>query len=414
MRILRRPGTAGLIFVIAVFELLAFALIAVRPNPLDWVALGIGGCMVCLFLITYLLLTTCFPHIDRYVIIIVNFLVALGMIMQYRLTPETGMKQIVWFCGGQVGMFAVILILQHIKKWQRYLWPMILCSVGLLSITLVLGVVRGGARNWIAIASFTFQPSEFAKVLLIMILAIYLDKTSSIKKLLPLGLFVACAVVLLVVAKDLGAALLFFLTSVTLYFVATSNFWLTGLMLLAGAGGSIAAYKLFSHVRVRVQIWQNPWLLVEASGYQIVQGLMAIASGGLFGLGLYQGSPKHIPAYHTDFIFAVLCEEFGIIAGVIVIILFMVLVLRGASIALNASNKTDALMALGCCTMLAYQTFIIIGGVIKLIPLTGITLPFISYGGSSMLTNMIIIGVLESIAIKNGKANEAQRDVIVT
>ena len=160
---------------------------------------------------------------------------------------------------------------------------------------------------------------------------------------------------------------------------------------------------MFDHVKARVAIWLNPWATYSTSGYQIAQGLMAIASGGLWGLGLTKGLPKSIPAYNTDYIFAVICEEFGIVFGIAVIALYLVFIIRGALIALNARSRYLMLVAFGCTVLITLQSFIIIAGVIKLIPLTGITMPFVSYGGSSMIACMMLLGILEGVSIQNGE-----------
>ena len=171
----------------------------------------------------------------------------------------------------------------------------------------------------------------------------------------------------------------------------------------AGAAGAVASYYMFDHVKARVAIWLNPWATYSTSGYQIAQGLMAIASGGLWGLGLTKGLPKSIPAYNTDYIFAVICEEFGIVFGIAVIALYLVFIIRGALIALNARSRYLMLVAFGCTVLITLQSFIIIAGVIKLIPLTGITMPFVSYGGSSMIACMMLLGILEGVSIQNGE-----------
>ncbi len=157
-----------------------------------------------------------------------------------------------------------------------------------------------------------------------------------------------------------------------------------------------------------MDIWQNPWVADRTSGFQIVQGLMAIASGSLFGMGLGLGSPSAIPASNTDYVFAVICEEFGLITGIAVIIFYLLFILRGALIALNARTRFHQLLVFGATAMLALQCFVIIGGVIKMIPLTGITLPFISYGGSSMFSCMALVGIIEGVAVKNGEQDEKE------
>ena len=224
--------------------------------------------------------------------------------------------------------------------------------------------------------------------------------------------FTAVCVMLLVVEKDLGAALLISGTFLIMFYAATGRTWLTLLGVGILGGGAFASYKLFSHVRTRVEVWQDPWSVYQDGGYQIVQGLMALASGGLLGVGLGRGMPEVIPVRSSDYIFAVIGEEFGIIIGIFVIIFYLVFIVRGILIALDARSTYDALLVFGCTAMLSLQSFIIIGGVIKLIPLTGITMPFVSYGGSSILASMIQLGIIEGVAVKNGKADEAALEMM--
>ena len=279
---------------------------------------------------------------------------------------------------------------------------MALLSLGILAALLFVGKESGGARNWISIGGILFQPSEFVKVALVFLLADALTDHTHVKDLLPILLFVMVAISLLVLQRDLGAAMLLAGVFLLVFFVATSNIRATLAAMLLGGAGAYASYLLFDHVRARIAIWQDPWATYSTSGYQIAQGLMAIASGGLWGLGLGLGSPKMIPAYHTDYIFAVICEEFGIVFGIGVIMLYLLLVVRGVLISLNAQDRFSMLAAFGATALLAVQTFVIIGGVIKLIPLTGITMPFVSYGGSSMIACMLLVGILEGIAAQSG------------
>ena len=176
---------------------------------------------------------------------------------------------------------------------------------------------------------------------------------------------------------------------------------LTGLGLVGGAGAAVLGYTMFAHVKKRVAIWQNPWIYYETAGYQIAQMLMAIASGGLFGVGLGLGAPRVIPVYFTDCIFAVICEQFGIIFGILVLVMYVILILRGTSIATSARHSFHALLAMGATAMLGVQTFVIIGGVLKMIPLTGVTMPFVSYGGTSLVSCMGLIGLLQGVASVN-------------
>lgn len=238
--------------------------------------------------------------------------------------------------------------------------------------------------------------------------AYFLSTREKLFSFIPYIGFTGICVVLLVAAKELGTGLLLCGTFLILFFAATGRVLLTLLGVGVFGAGAYASYHIFSHVRTRVEVWLDPWASYNDQGYQIVQGLMALASGGLFGVGLGNGMPGVIPASHTDYIFSVIGEEFGILFAGVVIVFYLVFIVRGMLIALNAENTYDALLVFGCTCMLSLQGFIIIGGVIKLIPLTGITLPFVSYGGSSLLSSMIQLGIIEGVAIKNGKREEKE------
>ena len=395
------PSAGGLLALIVVFELSAFLLLAFSKSPVDTTALWIGAAAAGVLVLQYCLLTGLFRQLDRYVLIIANLLSGIGFILIYRMSPEHAIKQLIFYLVGVGCMIAILVIVRKCTFFEDriYIWMGIVLF--LLSISLVFGKETYGAKNWIIIGPVSVQPSEFAKVALLFVMAGCLRQKTKLIRLWPLFVFICISLVLLVLMKDLGAALLFGITFLILFYVATGNLLVTGLCLLGAAGGSVVAYKLFDHVKVRVQMWKNPWLDVENKGYQIVQGLVAIASGGLLGLGLTKGSPNVIPASKSDYIFAVLCEEMGILIGVAVIAFYIILVVRGALIAVNAYSAYDSLLALGATSILTVQSFIIIAGVIKMIPLTGITLPFISYGGTSVVSCMALIGVLEGVALRN-------------
>jgi cell division protein FtsW (lipid II flippase) len=305
-------------------------------------------------------------------------------------------------------MVIAMLVIRRADNFGRLNWFFMVLMVALLGSTLLFARTIGGAKNWIDLGAFSFQPSEFAKILFIVVTAYFLSTRKKLRSLWIYIAFTAVSVSLLVLSKDLGGALLFCGTFLVVFYAGTGNGWLT----LGGIGvfgaGAVGSYYLFSHVKTRVDVWRDPWSLYNDQGYQIVQGLMAIASGGLLGSGLGLGMPGVIPAAHTDYIFAVVSEEFGLIAGLMLIVFYLVFIIRGILIALNARNTFDALLVFGCTVMLSLQSFIIIGGVIKLIPLTGITLPFLSYGGSSVLSAFLQLGIIEGVAIKNGELDEAE------
>ena len=401
MTFVRRSATAALMLNV-VFTLSAFILLAFRGETIDFYALLMGVTIAALMLIFYNVTNKIFKYPDRIVLVCCITLVSIGLIMQYRISPETGWKQLLWFVSGIVAMYITIMLFKSNLNLGKVNWLLIAATAGLLLMALVFARVIGGAKNWIKIGPFSFQPSEFAKITFLVSAAYYFSKKDTIMSLLPYAIFSGACILILVVSKDLGAAMLFALSFLIIFFVSTgSKLWTLGGIGVLGVG-AVLSYKFFSHVRIRVEIWQDPWAVYYGQGYQIVQGLMAIASGSFFGTGLSLGTPKSIPANSTDFIFAVICEEFGIIFGTALIILYLVFILRGALIALNARNKNEQLLVFGCTAMLSLQCFIIIAGVIKMIPLTGITLPFISYGGSSMWSCMILVGIIQGIAVKNG------------
>jgi len=407
-----RRSAAVVLFFILLLVLSAFGLLAFRDGQFDIIAaaFGIGACV--LFVTLYNVAKTVFRHIDRYVLIICIFLTGIGFIMQYRLNPEYALRQIIMFAIGIVALFIAIAAVKKAGNFGKWNYIFMAGVLGLLLLSLLFARVIGGARNWVQILGMSMQPSEFAKVLFIVTAAYFFSNKNRIASILPFLLFSAACILVLVLSKDLGAAILYALTTLVMFFAGTGRALLT----LAGMGilsaGAYASYRLFPHVKTRVDIWQNPWVAERTEGYQIVQALMAIASGSLFGMGLGLGSPASIPASYTDFIFAGLCEEFGIIAGVAVILFYLLFVLRGALIALNARTLFHQLLVFGCTAMLCLQCFVIIAGVIKMIPLTGITLPFISYGGSSMVSCMALVGIIEGVAVKNGEYDEKKIESI--
>ena len=404
---IKRKSAALVLLLLVLFILSAFGLLSMRNGEFD-LAVAMEGVILAIFLLFhYNILRFAFKHLDRFVLLAADFLWCLGLVVIFRLDPDLAFRQFLYVIAGTILMVITMNLIRRSKDFGKINWLFMALCLLLLASTLVLGRTIGGARNWIDLGFITFQPSELAKILFILVSAYFLTTRDKLAAFIPYMIFTAACVILLVVARDLGAALLVAGTFLIMFFAATGRTLLT----LLGVGvlgvGAYGSYRLFSHVRTRVEVWIDPWSSYQDQGYQIVQGLMALASGGLFGVGLGMGSPDTIPANHTDYIFTVIGEEFGIIVGVFAILFYLVFIVRGILIALNAKSTYDALLVFGCTAMLSLQSFIIIGGVIKLIPLTGITLPFISYGGTSTLASMIQLGIIEGVAIKNGKNDEA-------
>ena len=378
---------------VMLFYFTAFLLLYLRDMAWEGLALA-AGVPVMIWLGTNFL-PRLFPS-DRLLLSLTNFLCALGVLVLYDTNPSYAYAQALYYGVGIVCMIACVWVMRMVHRWRGIIWLMIPASLALLVLPLLIGRETNGATNWIYIGSMSLQPSEVVKLSLILIISWLMSKR---RFFLWLIFAVACLGILMLQA-DLGTALLYYGTTLLLYYASSGNLWMSGLGLAGGAGAAVIGYQRFAHVKKRVAIWQNPWADYNM-GYQIIQGLMAIASGGLFGLGLGLGSPTTIPVYYTDYIFAVICEQFGLIFGVCVLLMYVAIIWRGATIAMAARHSFHGLVAMGCTVMIGLQTFVIIGGVIKLIPLTGVTMPFVSYGGTSLVSSMCLIGLLQGVGSIN-------------
>lgn len=405
---LRRHSAGIILSFMVLFALSAFVLLSFLHGGFSLSMLIAGICLCAYVIVQYNVIGAIFRHIDRFVLLITDFLLIVGMIMLYRLDPQTGQRQFIWILTGTVLMVIALLVIRKATDFGRWNLFFMILAVGMLGITLVLAQTTYGARNWLRIGPFSFQPSEFAKILFLIVTAYYLSTRQRKRDLWPYFVFTILCVLLLVAARDLGAALLFAGTFLIVFYVGTGSVAITLASIAAFTGGALLSYKMFAHVRTRVQVWLDPWATYNDNGYQIVQGLLAIASGGLLGTGLGNGMPSSIPVAESDYIFAAICEEFGIIVGLALIGFYLLFIVRGILIAMSARDRFDKLLVFGATCMLALQSFIIIGGVIKLIPLTGITMPFVSYGGSSMLSSMMVLGIIEGVADKNGELDEQE------
>lgn len=403
----RDPGRL-LSSVVMLFFFSAFLLLALKDMKWEGFALA-AGVPAMIWLGTHVL-PRLFPS-DKLLLSLTNFLCALGVLVLYATSPATAYRQALYYGVGLVAMVLCVWMVRLVRSWHVPVLLMMPLSLGVLVLPLVLGRETNGATNWIYFAGLSVQPSELVKISLLLILSFYMSR----HRMLPwLGFSVACLGVLML-QKDLGTALLYYGVTLMLYFASTGNLALAGLGLAGGAGAAVMGYRMFAHVKKRVAVWRNPWADYKNSGYQIVQGLMALASGGLIGVGLGLGTPTSIPVYETDFIFAVICEQFGLIFGVCVLLVYVALIWRGATIAMAARRSFHGLLAMGATLMLGLQTFVIIGGVIKLIPLTGVTMPFVSAGGSSLLSSMCLIGLLQGVdSLNNDDLDEDARVAMIS
>jgi peptidoglycan glycosyltransferase len=422
-------GALALLITAAGYVLLAFSKAPTLPPKL-W---GFLGAIVALFACAHLAVRRFAPRADPTLLPIAALLLGIGFVTISRLdlhptkdNPAVAPAQSVWIAVG-IGAFVLTLFLvRHVRSLARYRYTFLLLGVGALLLPLVpgLGAEINGARLWVRLGGLTFQPGEIAKVLLVIFFAAYLVEKRELlssgsrrlgrlylpdpKHLGPLLVPWGVAILIMVQQKDLGSSLLFFAVFVAMLYIATlrSAYLLAGVALF---GGAVAiAYQAFAHVQERVSVWINPWTDAQGHGYQLTQSLFAFGSGGFAGKGIGLGTPEIIPVGKSDFILAAIGEELGLIGTIAVIGAFLLLVGSGYRIALQARRPFSQLFAAGLATILGVQTFVIVGGVIRVIPLTGVTLPFVSYGGSSLVANFIILALL--LRISDESAAEAEQD----
>lgn len=334
------------------------------------------------------------------------FLMSLGIAELYRLNPHLAKRQFIWFILGFCICLIIPIILNILPRLNLFKYLYLFLGLSLLLATLLIGIENGGAKNWISIKGLTFQPSELVKILFIFYLSsCFSNHNLKIKDLIFPSIMSLIFIVCLVFQTDLGSALIFFMTYLVMVYISTSKTWLVLLGSFLACIGSIVGYNLFSHVKVRVEIWLNPWIDISNKGYQMAQSLFAIGTYGALGSGFNMGMPTTIPVVEKDLIFSAICEEFGVFFGIGIILIFIMIFYRSVKISLNSQNKFLGLLSSGMTSLLCFQTFLILGGATKLIPLTGVTLPFISYGGSSIVINFVLIGILQWVSIRNAKYN---------
>jgi cell division protein FtsW len=338
-------------------------------------------------------------------------LIGLGWMEIFRLSPELAFKQMIWILIGEAVFVLWLCLVRDYRVLEDYKYLFLVGAVILQGAVAVVGHEVNGARLWFRLGFFSFQPVEIVKIFVTVFLAAYLKQNREIleKPLLghgagtaryyvPLFVLWGLAESVLIIEKDLGMALLLFGVFLGLFYVTTRKGWLTALGLLIFLGASFLLYHVFSHVRVRIDNWLNPWADPEGRGYQMIQALYSLANGGILGTGLGLGKPYYIPAVSTDYIFVALAEETGLLGAFVILILFVIIIQRMFRSALSSGDYFSVLLSTGLGLLFATQVFIIVGGAVKLIPLTGITLPFVSYGGSSLVSNFILLGLFMQIS----------------
>ena len=350
------------------------------------------------------------PGADPAILPVVFLLSGIGITFVTRLAPSLAMSQLIILFASIALMIITLALVKNLDIVKRYKYTFGAIGILLLILPMFIGTEIYGSKLWIRIGSFTIQPGEFAKIFIVLFLAGYLSenrellsisshsilgfKVPRLRLLTPLFLVWGVCLLVVVFERDLGSALLFYTIFLMMLYAATGrvSYVVIGFFLLGV--GAVGAYHFLSHVQVRFQVWLNPFADAQNKGYQIVQSLYSLADGGLFGVGVGKGLAKLIPIVESDFIFSAIGEEMGLLGGAAVLLGFMLFAVRGLTTAARAKSDLAAFTATGLTAAISFQAFLIVGGVTKLIPLTGVTLPFMSQGGSSLLASFIIVALL--------------------
>jgi len=386
-----------------------------RFREINRVSIIYGLVFVAIFLLLHVVERFFLPQADPFLLPIAALLAAIGLTEIFRIKPSLALMQGQWLLVGAGLFILTVLVVRDHMKLDHYRYLIGVVGLALLIVTIVVGTTVNGSKLWIHAFGFSIQPSEFAKLAIVIFLAGYLDDKKVLlsvpdrhflgvpfpapKYLGPLLVMWVLSLAMLVFMKDFGMALLFMSIFIALMYMATARvvYVVTGVGLFAVAG--VISVYMVPHVHERFSVWLDPWAHALGSGYQLLQSLFTIADGGIFGAGfgrgflLYGGQPL-VPELQTDFIFTAVANEMGLIGAAGVILVYLLFVWRGFRIAVYAPDGFSKLLAAGLATAFALQTFIIIGGVTRLIPLTGITLPFLSYGGSSVTANLMLVALL--------------------
>ena len=438
----RRRAELGLVVIAAIITAAAYTLASLGQNaqiPARIIPFGVA--LLTLLVLTHVVVRHFAPGADSTVVPLAVLLNGLGYVMIARLSDSLASLQTIWTFVAVVGFVAVLLVVERPGDLAHMKYTFLALGMGLILLPLVpgLGTSVGGARIWVSLGPVNFQPGEFAKIAFALFFAGYLSDTGSARvettqqtpavpsdggepgptilrrEDQPWRVIIAAwafAVLVMVAEKDLGSALLFFTLFTVMMWMATGRTWLLALGLGGFAAASLIAYRLFGVVQTRVSVWLDPWSQYEGKGYQIVQAMFSFANGGTGGTGLGMGSPTKIPAAKTDYIFAALAEETGLLGATAVLVAFLLVIGAGLRIAMRTDRAFEKLLAIGLTTIVGMQSFIIIGGVIRLIPLTGITLPFVSYGGSSLLSNWVLLALLIRISDRTARREGESPDVL--
>lgn len=368
------------------------------------------------FFLCYIYLYRClYPNVSRLLVNNTCMLLCVGFIMLTRLSLDKGLdkavRQFVIVVAAAVFAWLIPCIMERVWQLYRPWWLYGGLGIFVLLIVYLAGNESFGAQLSLTLGGISIQPSEFVKLTFVMFVASIFYQSTDFKTIVLATAVAAAHVLVMVLSKDLGGALIFFITYVLMLFVATNNWLYLGMGAVLGAGASAGAYQLFDHVRRRVSAWKNPWADIDNKGYQITQSLFAIGTGGWFGMGLCQGMPGKIPVVEKDFIFSAVSEEMGGIFALCVLLICLGCFIQIMMIAASMQAVFYKLIAFGLGMEYIIQVFLTVGGVTKFIPSTGVTLPFVSYGGSSILSTFILFAMVQGLYILKRNDEEEMEEM---
>lgn len=379
-------------------HLIAYALIFI--NTKDTNVLMLYAAQVGYFIITKSVFRICYgKKFSRPLLNNMCMLLSISFIIIARLSYDKALKQFVIVAAVTFICFFIPMFIKILKNLPYLTWVYCIAGIIMLGVVLVMGRITYGAKISINLGFFAFQPSEFVKILYVLFLAAFLSKSQSFKRIVISAVFAGLHVIILVFSSDLGSALIFFIVYVFMVYVATGQARWLGAGAAGGTLASLIAYKLFSHVRIRVLAYRDPWSVIDNEGYQVAQSLFAIGTGSWLGMGMYKGLPESIPVVTQDFIFSAIAEEFGGFFAISLILICLSTFLTFIKIAMAHQSMFYKLTGLGMGMTYAVQTVLTIGGAIKFIPSTGVTLPLVSYGGSSVLCTLITFAIIQGISV---------------
>lgn len=376
---------------------IGFAAICLETSDTSYI-LFYGFQQVLLFA-TIALFRVIYPEANRLLVNNMCLLLAISFVVLTRLSYDKSIRQFRIVAVSLILGLLIPFLVQKMSFLRNLGWLYGLIGVVGLGIVLILGAVTNGSKISYTIAGFTFQPSEFIKIIFVFFVAAMFARAKDITQVLVTSAAAALHIMILVVSKDLGSALIFFVAYVAMIFIATRNYIYLFLGIGSGVAAAMIAYQLFAHVRVRVLAFRDPFSYIDTSGYQIAQSLFAIGTGGWFGMGIYQGQPSSIPYVEADFIFSAIAEEWGVLFSLCLILVCLSCFLMIMNISTKLKDTFLELIAVGIGVIYIFQVFLTIGGGTRFIPLTGVTLPLVSYGGSSVLSTIMMFAIIEGLYV---------------